>query len=199
MLGSADMFFLNTTATSVPNLYLDETGIALSTDKEVLYKQVSGFQSAEVSSASVSCQSVGLPDTCKTYTDPNTQQVYKFYYPKDDSTQYLYETYPDQISPIDGVTNEHFMVWMKPSILPTFRKLYGSINGTFESGQKLVIDVIANYEVGSFDAKKGLVISTLGDFGGKNIFPGQAYLTVGIFSLIFGLILCVKEKMYKHL
>lgn len=190
-----DMFRLNTTSTSVPNVYLDETGIALASDKENLYKQVSGFQSATVSSTSATCASVGLPDGCQSYTDPDTQQLYLYYYPSDSTTQYLYETYPDQISPIDGVTDEHFIVWMKPSILPTFRKLYGSINGTFESGQKLVIDVIANYEVGSFDAKKGLVISTLGNFGGKNIFPGQAYLTVGIFALIFGLVLLLKEKL----
>ncbi len=190
---------MNSGTTSVSDAYLDENGIALSSDKESLYKQVSGFKSAKVSSISATCDSVGLPSTCQTYTDPNTQQIYKYYYPNDETTQYLYETYPDQISPIDGVTNEHFMVWMKPSILPTFRKLYGSINGTFNSGDKLVINIVANYEVGSFDAKKSLVISTLGSFGGKNIFPGQAYLTVGIFALIFGLVLFVKEKWYRSL
>jgi hypothetical protein len=36
-----------------------------------------------------------------------------YWYPSDDTIQYLYESYPDNISPIQGVENEHFMVWMR--------------------------------------------------------------------------------------
>lgn len=169
----------------------------MSKDKEDLYKQVDGFQYVTLDSTAdvnnPNCQLLGLNPGCKGYYDSATNTAYAFYYPNDDTTQYLYESY-SQISPIDGVTDEHFIVWMKPSILPTFRKLYGSINGTFNDGDQLVIDVTANFEVGSFDGKKGLVISTIGDYGGKNLFPGQAYLTVGLFSFLFGLLLVVKEK-----
>lgn len=159
---------------------------------------MNGFEykvlSQGVNPYTVNCKSVNLTEGCKGYYDSTTKTAYAFYYPNDDTTQYLYETYPGQISPIDGVTDEHFMVWMKPSILPSFRKLYGSINGTFNEGDQLVVDIAANFEVQSFNGKKGLVISSLGDYGGKNIFPGQAYLTVGLFSFLFGIGLFVKEK-----
>ncbi len=72
-----------------------------------------------------SCATEGLPDDCKYYQDPATGTQYYFHYPNDDTVQYLYETYPNHISPIDGVTDQHFKVWMRPAALPQFRKLYG--------------------------------------------------------------------------
>ena len=135
MLCSVDEFALNSAASDPSTLTLDETNIALPTDKASLYAQVSGFQyvaancSASVMPPSSACVGSGLLAGCKCYVDATTKQSYYFYYPNDDSTQYLYETYPNQISPIDGVTDEHFIVWMRTSSLPTFRKLYGKING----------------------------------------------------------------------
>ena len=57
------------------------------------------------------------------FTMPGTS--YKYRYPDEASTQYLYETYPDIVNPIEGVLNEHFIVWMRTSGLSKFRKLYG--------------------------------------------------------------------------
>ncbi|RYH31277.1 hypothetical protein EON65_03065 [archaeon] len=152
-----------------------------------------GFQFANVSSPLVSCTDAGLPSDCKTYVDTDTGTVYKYYYPKDDSVQYLHETYPDQISPIDGVTDEHFIVWMRAAMFPTFRKLYGKIHHDFKKGDELTITITANYEVGSFDGTKGLLLSTLGDYGGRNKFPGEVFLTVGSFALIGGCLLLLRE------
>jgi hypothetical protein len=103
---------------------MDEGGIAWASDKEK-FKQPSGFKSAEVT-AGATCADANLPATCKAYTDPATGQEYLYYYPNDDTVQYLYESYPDQISPILGVTDDHFKVWMRPAALPQFRKLYGA-------------------------------------------------------------------------
>ncbi|MCQ8811755.1 CDC50/LEM3 family protein, partial [Escherichia coli] len=64
-------------------------------------------------------------------------------------------------------------------MFPTFRKLYGKIDSSFQSGDRLVINVEANFEVDSFDGEKSLLISTLGDLGGKNVFIGQAYIAIG--------------------
>ena len=130
-----DEFALISAASNPSTLTLDETNIALPTDKASLYAQVSGFKYVAASCSasgmvnSSTCVNYGLSAGCKCYVDTSTMQSYYFYYPNDDSTQYLYETYPNQISPIDGVTDEHFMVWMRTSSLPTFRKLYGKISG----------------------------------------------------------------------
>jgi hypothetical protein len=184
--------------TTVPNLLVDDSNIALYVDRHTLYKQVNGFESILVTNHSITCQEVGLPDGCKTYEDISSNLTYKFYYPNDDTTQYLYESYPNQISPLEGVTNQHFMVWMRTAMLPTFRKLYGQINGSFVSGDQLVINVIANYEVDSFNAEKALVISTVGTYGGKNIFIGQVYITIGSILLVTGIGVLIREYFFYH-
>lgn len=177
------------------NLELDETGISLHSDRVSLYSQVNGFKSAVVNNTvNSTCEYYDLPADCKDYYDSTSGVDYKFYYPNDDSTQYLYEQYPSHISPIDGVTNEHFIVWMKTPSMPTFRKLYGKIHSDFKSGDQLVINITANYVTEEFDGKKVLLISTLGGYGGKNTFSGQAYLTIGSFALICGVFLSIKEK-----
>ena len=124
------MFYLDSEASTPPGLIMNETGISVKSDREDRFKQPSGFKYVVVSDTSVTCESVGLSSGCKVhYDDDGTQYLY--YYPDDDTVQYLYESYPDQISPIDGVTDEHFIVWMKIASLPTFRKLYGIKNNAF--------------------------------------------------------------------
>lgn len=140
-----------------------------------------------------------MPDNCKTYTDSTTGLSYKFSYPNDDTTQYLYETYPQQISPLEGVTNPHFIVWMRTAMFPTFRKIYAKINTprNFQAGDRLTINVVANFEVDSFNGQKSLLISTLGAYGGKNVFIGQAYITVGALFLAIGVAVLVREQAKK--
>lgn len=183
---------------------MDESGIAWETDKS-RFSQVSGFKYVENNNLTTPfpltesyCNSVLQVSSGAEYypydgyPNPVTYESYCFYYPDNDNVQYLYEGYPDQISPIEGVTNEHFMVWMRTAGLPTFRKLYGKIDGDFSKGDVLTFDLIANFEVDSFDASKGLVISTLGDLGGKNPFIGVAYVVVGAISLVLAALFGLK-------
>ena len=69
-----------------------------------------------------------------------------------------------------GVTNEHFVVWMRTAGLPNFRKLYGKIEQDLEAGTTLTFDVVASFPVTAFGGKKFVVISTTSWFGGKNPF-----------------------------
>ena len=50
-----------------------------------------------------------------------------YYYKDEAKYQRLYETYPDIVSPLIGVKNEHFNVWLRLGGLSDFRKLYGRI------------------------------------------------------------------------
>ena len=188
-----DVFTL--TSSSSTNAALDETGISWLSDRQAKFLQVNGFKSAVVASSSVSCAAAGLPTSCKNYYDSDTGTYYKFFYPNDDTVQYLYETYPGLISPIEGVTNEHFIVWMRTAALPTFRKLYGKISGNFPSGTTFSFQVTANYEVNSFGGSKSLVISTVGEFGGRNPYLGTAYVVVGSLCLFFGFLFAGKHLL----
>jgi len=185
------IYLFNSSTKSV----LDESSITWSSDKD-LFKQPDGFQYVDITATpSMQCADVNLPSSCKSYYDESTGKLYLFYYPDDATTQYLYETYPGIVSPIDGVTDPHFQVWMRTAALPNFRKLYGKISGNFKTGDTLNFVVVANYEVSSFDGSKSLVISTLSEFGGKNPNLGIAYIVVGIIALIFALLFAAKQYL----
>lgn len=180
-------------AHSTPSgLSLDESDIAWPSDSDK-FKQPDGFKSTIVPGPTTDCSAYNLPAGCKYYRNSNTNTSYLFYYPDDATTQYLYETYPTLISPIDGVTDDHFKVWMRTAPLPSFRKLYGKISGDFKKGNVLRFNITANYEVDSFDGGKSIIISNLGEFGAKNPNLGIAYIVVGIISLVFALLFATKQ------
>jgi len=191
-----DIISLSSSDSSPSNLFsLDEGDIAWASDKDQ-FVQPNDFKYVKIDSTSVTCSDSNLPSNCKQYCDTSTSQCYNYFYPNDDTIKYLYESYPDQISPIDGVTDEHFRVWMRTAALPNFRKLYGKISNTFKKGDRLVFDVTANYEVASFNGKKRLVISTVGEFGGKNPYLGITYIIVGAINLFFGFLIAFKQIIY---
>lgn len=188
-LAFTDVFTVNTGASSPSTIVMKEDDIAWASDKEK-FKQPKGFVSKVITAPST-CAAEGMPTNCKYYVASDGTQYY-YSYPNDDTVQYLYESYPAQISPIDGVTDEHFIVWMKTSSLPTFRKLYGRIEGDPRSGDRLVFNVTANFEVDSFDATKTLLISNLGAMGGRNTFLGVAFTTIGSLCMVFGVVLLAR-------
>lgn len=143
--------------------------------------------------ASFDCSLASLPSDCKYYHDEKLDKHYLYYYPNEDTTQYLYETYPNNISPILGVTDNHFKVWMKSAALPKFRKLYAKIDHDFKKNDILSIDITANYEVESFSGSKTLILTTLNSFGGKNPYLGIAFIIVGVVTFIFGLLFSLKQ------
>lgn len=187
-----DIITLDQSLSRPNNIKLDEDDIAWESDDDK-FKQPDGFEYKRIDDASTTCKDVNLPKDCKLFNDTSNEKLYLFYYPDDDDVQYLYESYPLQISPLDGVEDEHFKVWMRPAALPTFRKLYGKIDHDFKKDDKIVFNVEANFEVDSFDGGKSIVISNLGEFGGRNPFLGVAYIVVGSISLMFAMLFLLKQ------
>jgi hypothetical protein len=191
-----DIITLNQFNSTPSTVSIDSSNIAWSSDSQ-RFKQPDGFQSVKVSSTTTAtatnCAANGLNAECQFYTDQSSGQSYLFYYPDDANTQYLYETYKSQISPIDGVTDQHFKVWMRPAPLPNFRKLFGKISGNFKKGNNIAFNVETNFDVSDFDGSKSLIISTLGEFGGKNPNLGVAYIVVGIIAFVFGSLFASKQ------
>lgn len=167
------------------DLMMIEEGITWQSDFLYVYSQPDGFNYSACVVCDDSCCNPG--DSCTTpYFNESDGLCYRYYYPNDDTTQYLYETYPMIISPIQGVLNEHFMVWMRIATLPTFRKLYGYIDQIIPPNTTLTFQVNANYAVTQFQGGKTLVISTTSIFGGKNTYFSEIFLIMGIFCLLAG-------------
>eukprot|EP01041_Mallomonas_annulata_P005651 gene5651-11401_t len=163
-------------------------------DRKVKFKQIEGFKKAPKGNKDCSVVlGVSAADAKETFYQ---NQIWCFYYPKDATTQYLYESFPQVINPIEGVENEHFIVWMRTAGLPTFRKLYGKINSNFKKDEEVRFAIENNFEVSSFDGKKSLVLSTIGSFGGKNSFIGIAYIVVGSVCLLLTVLFGLKQIFF---
>jgi len=197
----ANSFFtdiLSLNSQTPTNYVMDETGIIplkWPSDRTLWpFKQVEGFQSTIVQGGNVPCNASKLPEGCKTWKDAKTNTWYNFYYPNENQYQYLYETYgTDLISPIAGVADEHFIVWMTIAALPKFRKLYGKIHGNFSKGTTLSFTIVCNYEVKSFSCSKSITISTVNEFGGKNPYLGVGFIVIGSICLFVGSLFLFKQ------
>lgn len=93
------------------------------------------------------------------------------------------------------VTNEHFMVWMRPAGLPNFRKLYGRIQKDLQIGNYNII-INNQYPVESFNGEKYIVLSTVNAFGGKNSFLGISYIVVGCICFVMALLFFLGYKAH---
>ena len=92
---------------------------------------------------------------------------------------------------VDGVENEHFMVWMRPAALSSFRKLYGKIeDATLPAGSTLSVEVENRFDVTAYKGKKTIIIGTTGWMGGKNRRMGLIFILIGLgYLILFGALL----------
>lgn len=174
-----------------------ETGVAWQSDLDYKFMQPEKFHFEKCSDcASCDCFELNAEGvrkwSCKEPYVDEDQDCHTYFYPNDESTQYLYETYPMVINPLEGVTNEHFVVWMRVAALPHFRKLYGYINEEIPAGSTLTFDVMANFAVERSKASKALIVSTNNLFGGKNEFLGLFFIIGGGISLGLGALISLK-------
>ena len=186
------------------SLQMLETGIAWQSDIEYMFAQPDGFEYSECTLPKLdngTCDPACCGDgECGNkrvpYQDKDDEdKCYRFYYPQDDTTQYLYETYPEIISPIEGVMNEHFIVWMRIATQPDFRKLYGWINQPIAANTNLTFQITSNYVVTRFQGSKTLILSTTSIFGGKNPYLAPVFIWVGVFCLVAGSFFALKTAL----
>lgn len=196
-----------------------ETGIAWQSDIDFVYEQPEGFEYLPCVDASgaPTCDCLCCDNVFNTEVDegfctnttttafecsdwrfwqhPKTEECFQFRYPEEDTTQYLYETYPGVISPIEGVSNEHFMVWMRIATQPTFQKLYGWIDSPLQAGTTLTFKIQNNFVVTRFRGSKTLIVGSTSIFGGKNPYMAPVFIYSGFFCLAAGLFFALKHGL----
>ena len=96
----------------------------------------------------------------------------------------LFDKNPDKSKQWIDMTDEHFLVWMRPSGLPNPKKLWGRINRDLKKGEIIDVTINNKYYVSHYRGKKKLVLRNATKFGGKNKFLGISYLVVGILSIL---------------
>ncbi len=117
-----------------------------------------------------------------------------YYYKDEAKYQYLYETYPDIVSPLIGVKNEHFNVWLRLGGLSDFRKLYGRITDTLDKGTKLQFKVKNNFNVDSFKGKKYIVVGTSSALGGNVAALWECFTYLGVAMCGIALLFLAKSQ-----
>ena len=96
-----------------------------------------------------------------------------------------------------NMTDEHFIVWMRPAGLPNFRKLWGRITEKdLKAGDEIEVTIQNNFDVSSFNGKKYLILSTVNAFGGKNTFLGVSYIVLGGISIILAAIFIIGYNIH---
>lgn len=127
---------------------------------------------------------------------PSDRNV-KFRQGDNDNWSYNQTYFREPTHPLPNVTDEDFMVWMRTAALPSFRKLYRVIETDLTPGT-YVMNIDQKFPVFPFGGKKFFVLSTTTILGGKNVFMGAAYITVGSLCLITGAVFTVRHFLAKR-
>ncbi|ORX47476.1 Lem3/Cdc50 [Hesseltinella vesiculosa] len=86
-------------------------------------------------------------------------------------------------------SNEHFLVWMRTSWYPTFRKLYSRYDGPAPLSAGIYnIQVDLNYNIAAYGGTKSLVITGTSFLGDRNAFMGLAYIIMGCVCAFLGVV-----------
>ena len=104
----------------------------------------------------------------------------------------------DQSKQWVDMTDEHFIVWMRPAAFPNFRKLWGRIYQDLKEGEELILNITNNYDVSGFNGKKYFIFSEINKLGQNNILMGGCYIIVGGSSIILALIFSIGYNIKKN-
>lgn len=82
-----------------------------------------------------------------------------------------------------NVTDEHFMVWMRPAGTNNFKKLWGRIDEDMHPGNYSLL-INNKYNVSYFGGEKSVIFSTSSILGGRNTFLGTLYIILSVVCLL---------------
>ncbi|KAI7859008.1 CDC50/LEM3 family [Circinella umbellata] len=88
----------------------------------------------------------------------------------------------------DPSKDEHFLVWMRTSWYPSFRKLYSNYNGEPLQPGTYEVQVDMNYDIRTYGGTKSIVLSGTSFLGNRNPFMGLSYIIMGCACALLGVI-----------
>ncbi|KAL4429764.1 hypothetical protein ABPG74_004401 [Tetrahymena malaccensis] len=93
-----------------------------------------------------------------------------------------------------NLTDQHFMVWMRPSPASTFRKYYGKIHEGLNAGT-YTLKIMNNYNSEQYKSTINFVVTTLNQFGQQNYLGSIVLICLSCIFLIAGII-CVFKYIH---
>lgn len=94
-----------------------------------------------------------------------------------------------------NMTDEHFMIWMRPSPFSNPRKLWGIIEEENIEADSMLTFTIVNTNYITY--KKYIILSTRNVFGGKSMFLGMFYIIFGIICLITSIVVIISFSSFR--
>jgi len=211
----ANSLFNDVITLETDGLHMRETNLAWKSDHHDRFKQPSDFRWSATDQDVSGCIKTLCPDDlcndamgrtgCMGYVCQggdfdagkcSAGQNTVYYYRKPDKYQYLYETFPEVVSPLVGVKNEHFQVWMRLGGLRNFRKPYGRITKDLSKGDKITFKIVNNYDVKSFSGKKKIILATAGVLGNKARSLWESFVYSGVGCAAIAIIFIGKGHIF---
>jgi hypothetical protein len=109
-------------------------------------------------------------------------------------TSWLYERYPNIVGKDEGVNNEHFATWMRPSALQRVWNPYGIIWRPLKKREMIELTIENNYPMHKFHGWKQVVLTTTNLMGGRHNGFGLFMVISGVGCFILCLVVVVLEQ-----
>lgn len=111
-------------------------------------------------------------------------------------TTWLYEMFPGVIPRDEGVKNERFVIWMRPSATWRVWNLYGWIHEEIQAGQNLTVQINSHYPTESLGAYKHLVLTEVNAFGARHSLLGIVLVLSGFLCALGAIFVCLLDKVW---
>lgn len=99
---------------------------------------------------------------------------------------WLYERFPSVVRESEGVKNEHFVAWMRPSAFPRVWNSYGWLREDLHAGETLKITIHNRYPVEWPNGYKELVLTERNALGGRHHGLSLVFFILALIMLITG-------------
>lgn len=94
--------------------------------------------------------------------------------------------------------DEHFIVWMRTSGLPNFRKPWGRIEQNLAAGTYKITVANPN-NVSGWGDKRGVLLTTTSLVGGRNFLLPTSFLIIAVMSGVATVFFCMRFRALRDI